>query len=294
MALVTLVWAGNFTAGKVAAGTPDAPQFHPFVISAIRIWLGAAFFVFWLPAAQRRALFRPELIRAALPLALTGITTNQICFAAGIRLTLPSHSAIIHAIIPALVVLLGWAIARDVPRPLALAGMVIAVAGALSVALSAPADERRATLTGDVLTLAGALAFSTYIVLGRRIVPALGAWRAVTLGFVLSAPLMLPFFIYGAVRQDWHSLTAQSWAGLGYMIAGATFFCYSAHMWSLAHLDPLSVSVFVDLQPMLGTGIAALFGLEPVTGRLITGSLVAVCGVAVVQIASIKSASGRS
>lgn len=288
MSLVTVVWAGNFTAGKIAAAKID-----PLIIASVRIFLAAAFFTAFIPRAQLRESFRWPVLKACLPLALTGIATNQFCFAAGIQLTLPSHSAIIHSLIPVIVVLIGWLFLRERLSGLAALGMVIAIAGALWVTLSASVEEQRATLVGDLLTLAGAVAFGAYAVIGRRIIPALGAWRAVAVGFVLSIPLSLPFFAVGLLRQDWGAVTGREWAALGYMIVGATFFCYSAHLWSLTHLDALQVSIFVDLQPMLGTAIAALFALERITPALVTGGIVALAGVALVQFAPVLAARGR-
>src|SRR5678815_381869 len=75
MSLVTLVWAGNFAAGKIATGRID-----PFLIASIRIFLAAAFFTAFLPAAQKRELFKLSLWKACLPLALTGIATNPVSY----------------------------------------------------------------------------------------------------------------------------------------------------------------------------------------------------------------------
>jgi drug/metabolite transporter (DMT)-like permease len=249
----------------------------------MRIWLAAAFFAAFLPAQQKRGLFKGDVLKACLPLALTGIATNLFCFAAGIRLTLPSHSSIIHSLIPVFVAALAWIFLRERQRPLAVLGMALAIGGAATVALSAPAGERRATLAGDLITLAGALAFSCYILLGRRVIPKLGAWRAVATGFVLSVPLSVPFLAWGLLEQDWSRVTWRGWTGAAYMIVGATFFCYSAHMWSLTHLTPLQVSIFVDVQPMLATLIAAGLGQESVTPVLVASGLVALSGVAIVQ-----------
>jgi drug/metabolite transporter (DMT)-like permease len=279
MSLVTIVWAGNFTAGKVAAAHID-----PLLIASIRIFLAAAFFYAFLPPGQKRQLFTPALLRACTPLALTGIATNQFCFAAGIQRTVPSHSAIIHALIPVFVAIIGWIFLRERVGLLGLFGMLLALGGVFYVILSGDAKKQGETLVGDLLTLAGAVAFSAYAVIGRSVIPAIGAWRAVTIGFIISVPLSIPLFILGLQRQHWAEVTPAAWVGLGYMIVGATFFCYSAHMWSLTHLNALQVSIFVELQPMLGTAIAALFAVEEVTRPLVWGGLVALAGVTLVQL----------
>ena len=94
--ITTFLWAGNFTAAKIGTS-----QLNPWFITAVRIVATALVYWLLLPAGQRR--FTREEIRAVLPLALGGITLNHACFAAGIKITTPSHSAVIHALIPVFV-----------------------------------------------------------------------------------------------------------------------------------------------------------------------------------------------
>jgi drug/metabolite transporter (DMT)-like permease len=240
-----------------------------------------------MPAGQKLDPFKPSMLKLCLPLALTGIATNLFCFAAGIQRTVPAHSSNNHAMIPVGVLLIGMLLLRERQRPLALLGMAVAIAGALYVVRFDQRVPFSQTIVGDLITLVGALAFSTYVVLGRRIIPqAGGAWRAVTTGYLISVPIAIPFLIWGLVNQDWSMVTWKGWAGTAYMTFGATFFCYSAHMWCLTHLEPLQVSVFVDVQPMLAAAISAILGIEAITGDIVIGGLVAVAGVALVQVGS--------
>ena len=280
ISLVTLVWAGNFAAGKKATA-----EIHPFIVTAMRIILGAGFF--WALMPNRREAFRPAMLKACLPLALTGIATNLFCFAAGIQRTVPTHSAIIHALIPVGVLIIGFVVLHERVGGFALLGMAVAIAGGVYVALLDRRQPQSATLTGDLLTMCGALAFSAYVVLGRTIIPKVGgAWRAITTGYLISVPISLPFLAWGLLHQDWSIVTWQGVTGTAYMIVGATFFCYSAHMWSLTHLEPLQVSVFVVVQPMLAAMISAVLGMESITLDVVIGGLVAIAGVAAVQVAT--------
>ncbi len=289
ISIVTLVWAGNFAAGKFATA-----ELHPFIITAARIILGAGFFLAMLPRPERRDVFKPSMLKLCLPLALTGIATNLFCFAAGIKLTVPTHSAIIHAMIPVGVFVIGLVILRERHNLLAVLGMLIAISGAVYIAFM---DEhaQHGEWIGDLITLAGALAFSSYVVLGRRIIPkAGGAWRALTTGYLIAVPISIPFLAWGLLHQDWSHISWEAWAGTAYMIFGATFFCYAGHLWSLTHLEPLQVSVFVDIQPMLATAISAVLHIEKITGNVVLGGGIAVAGVALVQIATMPRAIGPS
>ncbi len=277
ISVVTLLWAGNFTAGKIATD-----ELHPCFIAAARVLLSAAVFYALLPRRER-GLRRSDW-KAVLPLALTGVALNQVFFAAGIKLTTPSHSAVIHALMPAFVAVMAWVMIRERLGPLAVAGMAAAVAGALVVVLGTTREEMRGTLAGDLLTAGGIIAFSFYMVFGRRTLEKMGSLRAVTFAFVLGAPVMLPFLAYGVLKTDWTRVTTQGWAALAYMFVFANVVCYRLHFFALSRLKAGQVAVFSDLQPALGIAIAVLAGRDRLTAPLAAGAALAVAGIVLVQL----------
>jgi drug/metabolite transporter (DMT)-like permease len=276
ISIVTLLWAANFTAGKIGTS-----ELSPYFIASVRVFMTAAVFYAFLPRDQRR-IDRADL-KAVLPLALSGIAINQTAFAAGIALTTPSHSAIIHALIPVTVAVFAWILIREKIGPVAMLGLALAVAGALVVVLGAPREEMRGTIAGDLLTLVGMVAFSLYTVLGRRLLANMGSARAVTFAFVVAVPFMVPVFVIGLLRQDWARVTWRGWAALGYMVVFATLICYALHLFALTRLKTGQVAIFTDLQPALGTGIAVLAGQDRLTELLVIGGAIALAGVALVQ-----------
>src|SRR5688572_19484499 len=168
------------------------------LIASVRIFCAAAFFPLLLGSGRRRELKRPGLWREILMLGLAGIVANQFLFAAGIQLTSPSHSALVHALIPVFVLLIGGVFMGERARPLKLVGVLLAIAGASYVAMTLSPDERGRTLRGDLLTLGGAVSFSVYIVLGRKVLQRLDSLTAVTAAFIVSVPFSVPFFVYSA------------------------------------------------------------------------------------------------
>lgn len=278
--IITLLWSGNFVAGKYATG-PDG--LSPLLIASIRIFSAAAFFPLLLNANQRAVLRRPSMWRMILPLGLAGIVANQFFFAKGIELTSPSHSALVHALIPAFVLLIGWVFLRERTGRVPLLGVVLAIAGASYVAMTMPLEERDRTLRGDLLTLAGAISFSAYIVIGRNVLRKLDSLTAVTAAFIVSVPFSLPFFGWAAVRQNWGAVSAEAWMALGYMIVAATFICYTLHMYALSKIGPLRIAIFTNLQPILGTLIAEGFGKDRLTLEFALSAIVVIAGVAMVQ-----------
>lgn len=276
--VVTVLWAGNFTAAKIGVG-----QLDPWFISAVRIIATAAVYWLLLPPAQRR--FTRAELRAMLPLGLTGIAVNHVCFAAGMKITTPSHSAVIHALIPVFVGLLAWLLLHERFGPAGLFGFVLAVAGALVVVLGQSREELRGTWLGDLLTTVGILAFSLYTVLGRKALRTMDSVRAVTLTFVVAAFFMLPILAWSAVaRQDWGAVTGKGWASLTYMFVAANLICYRLHIYALQHLKAGQVAAFTTLQPAIGIGVAVAAGVDVLTPTLLIGAVLALAGTVLVQL----------
>ena len=281
--VITLLWSGNFVAGKFATGTNGAPGLDPMLIASIRIFSASAFFPLLLGRTGRPVLKRPGVWKEILPLGLAGIFANQFFFAAGIKLTTPSHSALVHALIPVFVLVIGWIFLRERTRAVKIVGVLLAIAGASYVALKMPAEERDRTLIGDALTFAGALSFAAYIVIGRRVLQRMGSLPAVTAAFLVSVPFSIPLFAFAAFRQDWSAVPASAWLALAYMIVAATFVCYTLHMYALSKIGPLKIAVFTNLQPFLGTLIAQYFGEDRLTPMFAVCAAVVLAGVAMVQ-----------
>jgi len=278
ISITTVLWAANFTAAKFCTAEVD-----PWFIASIRIVATALVYMLLLPADQRR--FTRQEVVAVLPLALTGIALNHICFAAGMKITTPSHSAVIHALIPVFVSVAAWLLLHERFGPGGIAGMVVAVGGALVVVLGATREEIRGTWLGDVLTTLGITAFSVYTVQGRKVLRTMDSVRAVTLSFVVAAPFMLPVAAWsGLARQNWDVVTWKGALGLLYMFVCANLICYRLHIYALNRLKAGQVAAFTTLQPAIGIAVAVAAGVDRLTPSLAVGAALALAGTVFVQL----------
>jgi len=274
--IVTLLWAINFKVGKIGTSEID-----PLFIASFRIIVTGLFFYSLLKPEDRK--FRPTDWKDVWPLALTGIGLNHLCFAIGISRTLPSHSAVIHALIPGLVAITAWIVLKETMTPLQGIGIVIALGGTLTVVLGVPRSEFSGTIWGDLITMGGITAFSIYTVFGRRVMAAMGSRRAVTLAFLFAGPVMLPLLVWGALRVDWAHVTWRGWAALAYMLIFANMVAYLLHSYALSRLKAGQVAAFTNLQPAIAIGIAAASG-DPTRPSLFIGAAIALAGVVLVQL----------
>lgn len=276
ISITTLLWAVNFTVGKIGVTELD-----PFFIASFRIIVTGSVFYAMLPPADRK--FRPTDWKDCWPLALTGIGLNHVCFAVGIGRTIPSHSAVIHALIPGFVAITAWFVLKESLSPLQILGILVALAGTMTVVLGVPRAEFSETIWGDLITIGGITAFSVYTVFGRRVMSEMGSRRAVTLAFLFAGPVMVPMVIWGATRVDWVHVTWRGWAALAYMLLCANMAAYLLHSYALSKLKAGQVAAFTNLQPAIAIGISALSGY-PTRPTLFIGAAIALLGVVLVQL----------
>jgi drug/metabolite transporter (DMT)-like permease len=276
ISITTLLWAINFSVGKIGVH-----EINPFFIASFRIIVTGLTFYAMLPAEDRK--FRPTDWKDCWPLALTGIGLNHVCFAVGIGRTIPSHSAVIHALIPGFVAITAFIVLKETLAPLQIMGILVALAGTMTVILGVPRGEFSETFWGDLITIGGITAFSVYTVFGRRVMSAMGSRRAVTLAFLFAVPVMIPMLGWSATQVNWAGVTWKGWSALAYMLLCANMAAYLLHSYALARLKAGQVAAFTNLQPAIAIGISAASGY-PTRASLFIGAAIALAGVVLVQL----------
>jgi len=278
----TIFWAINFTVAKIGTQHID-----PLFIASFRIIVTGLVFYAMLPAEERK--IRRSDWKAILPLSLTGIVTNHTCFALGIARTTPSHSAVIHALVPVAVAFIAWIVLHEKQGGLAIAGMMVAIGGAVTVIVGTHHEEEKRALAGDLISLVGITAFSLYTVFGRRTMQTMSSRRAVTLAFLFAIPLMLPFLAWGIAHQPtWRGIPAEGWWSLAYMLFFANMAAYLLHSYALKRLQAGQVAAFTNLQPAIAIGVAILAGKDKLSAPLVAGAGIALVGVVLVQLHRVR------
>ena len=221
----------------------------------------------------------PARLRRTLWLGLLGITANQLLFIEGLSRTTASHSAILIALLPVHVLILSALAGQERITIRKATGVAIAFAGVVAVASEQGLSFSGGTLTGDLLTLCGGLAFAGYTVAGRPVLRELGPMRTTALSFMSGGAAILVFGLPAALRQDWSSASGTALGGLAYMMLVATIVAYSLYYFAVDRLDPSKVAVFTYLQPLIAAAIAFAVRGEPVTFRLVAGGALILAGV---------------
>jgi drug/metabolite transporter (DMT)-like permease len=247
LALVQVAFASLSTAMKVALGHLSPTGVLSFRVGAATVVFVAAALV----AGERQRIARADWARLAL-YALLGVIANQLLFIYGLAHTTATDAVVLGASIPVFTVGAAVALRRERATLLKLAGLLVALAGALLLAAAAGAGR-----PGNWLVLANSLCFSFYLVLQRDLLARYRATTVVAATFAIAAVVLVPLGA-PALFHAAPTLAPRGWGALGYIVVVATVLPYLLNAWALQRVPASVVAIYIYLQPLIGALIAAV------------------------------------
>jgi drug/metabolite transporter (DMT)-like permease len=275
--LTSLIWAGNFIAGKVALQVVG-----PITLTALRAALATVVLLWYVRFThQTWPSVSAGDVRIFLTLALTGLVTNTTLWYYGLHRTLAINAAILGAMGPVFVALLSATWLRERLSPLNVLGILVSSAG---VVLTVTRGSLRALLdldlhTGDFFILAGQSIWAIYSVYARQVSRRFPP-TVITAGtYIVSAAFLVPL-----------SLVERPWTALPHLTLGTVLaILYAATLVTVSHIwfywgirvVPAAVaSLTVNLLPFEVLALSWLLLGERVTWAHVVGALVVIAGVA--------------
>ena len=218
--------------------------------AAILFWLASAF----VPGETIARKDRLTLFYASL----FGIIFNQMAFTVGVGFTSPADAAIITTITPVLTMILAAFVLREMITGKKIIGVCASAIGAILL-VSLPGDNN---LLGDILCLASQCSVAVYFVFFKNLI---GRYSPVTLMkwmFTYAAIACLPFTFRDVVSIRYSALPLQTWLGIAYVVAFATFVSYICLSFAQQRLKPTAVSMYNYCQPVIASSVAVLWGMD--------------------------------
>jgi drug/metabolite transporter (DMT)-like permease len=272
-AIAAIIFGASVVAVRIAVRDvpPLTLAFYRFAQGALVLAAGLALF--------RRELFRVE--KRDLPyLALLGFifyVVFPVSFNAGLQYLEASQGALILATTPLWTMLLARAVTRERLAGRQVAGVVLSFGGVALVMVDHGLG--RASVLGDLLLTTTAVCGGLYNVLSKRV---LAKYDGVTVSFyaMLFGSLLLSPSV---AAEPQHALSSQTLALIGFLgiFGGALAFT----LWTIAlkRLSPTEVAVYINLNPISATLLAALTLGERIAPAFIVGFLAVAGGVLIVN-----------
>jgi drug/metabolite transporter (DMT)-like permease len=232
------------------------PAVEPLGVAGLRVAFGAASLA--LAARIARAPSVPDrasLLRLAV-CAFFGVAVNQVFFLVGLSRSTAIHAAVLVAATPAIAYAIAVVAGRETRHPASLAGVVLAGAGAVLIALARPPSGGQPTLRGDALLVVNVTSYSVYLVLVRDVVRRVHPLRAIAWVFAFGALMVLPLSVPTLVSVEWRAVGSDAWLGIAFILLGPTSGAYLLNAWALRRSSSTLAAVYTCAQPLITTAIA--------------------------------------
>lgn len=276
----TLLAAMTYLFGKMA--TEHLPV---LVLGLVRLSIGAT--SFFIIARLKRydlwALFK-QSPKTFLLAGFLGILVNQLCFLWGLKLTLPSHAALLYALTPAVVLLMSWLRGLEKLTKTKIFGVVLAFSGVLALLGGRHSGGLPPNwIWGDLLVLMAVLAWAGYTVLSRPLVIRFGSKPATALSTLIGSSMFLPFGLAGLIGFDPVGIPMQAWLGALYLGVFASVVMYLLWFYALSLKEPSRVAIASNTQPILTALLAWAFLGQAVSPQFLLGTGLVIGGVLLTQ-----------
>ncbi len=273
-----IIWGGTFVATKIAL-----TEVSPATIVWIRFGIGVL--ILGATVLARRQFAFPsanDLWMLAL-LGFIGVTFHQWLQATGLQTARASDTAWIVATIPVFTALFGWIFLKEKMGWLRVGGIVIAALGVLLIVsdgeiagLFAGWEHAR----GELLILLSAPNWAIYTILSRRELPRHPAARmmfyVMLFGWLFTCVWI---FSIGPGLTEIPALTLKGWMAILALGVFGSGFAYIAWYDALREIPASQLGVFINIEPLVTTVLAATMINEPITPVTLIGGAIIILGV---------------
>lgn len=288
IALLIVVWAVNFIAGKIGLRSLPVLTLASFrVVIAGAVMLPVYLLCSRLPAfaeaanARRRG-FTLRDVWTFLYLGFFGVTVNQMCFTIGLRYTSVSHASLIVGMGPIYTLVLAVLLQLERATWRKATGMAIALAGIAVMASENGISVHSPSVLGDAITMTGSIGFAMYVVLGKRVARKYDTLTMTAFNHFAGALIVLPLAIQQArtlgPAENWRAIPWTGWTALLYMAIFSSAIAYVFYFWLLRYLEASQLAAFSYLLPLLATILGIVWLGETGSWGQVLGGVLALGG----------------
>lgn len=266
---VAVVWGLNFVVIKDAIADTG-----PMTYLLWRHILAAIMLAAVMPRTALQTRRRDWQYGAVLGLFLFIAFVTQTI---GLQWTTPGKSGFITSLYIVMVPFLYWIVARRSPGWTQIGGAVVATVGLGLLSFRGGIGMS----TGDLLTLASALAFAAQIVatgfFAPRTTPAVLALSQIVAAaalFVIAAPF---------VEHITWDFGWQAWAAIVWTALSGTVFGFLVQAWAQKATTSTRAAVILGLEGLFAAVFGLLFGMDVLSWRFAAGAALILAGVIVIE-----------
>ena len=260
LVLMAVIWGVNFSVVKFATTVMS-----PLAFNSVRVGI-AAVSLLALGSMLRRAWpSRRDTLRL-LGLGMLGNGLYQLFFIEGMDRTRAGTAALLLAASPAFIALAGRLRGVEQITRRGWAGIALQIVGMACVVIGgATTATAGGSVTGNLLILAGALAWAAFTVMLK---PYTHRVHGIQLSAITMVGGAIPLMLYSApqiARTDWLQISGPAWGAIAYSGLFALVVAYLIYYHGVRVIGPTRTAMFANLQPLIALIVAWIMLAEAPT-----------------------------
>jgi drug/metabolite transporter (DMT)-like permease len=251
--VMALIWGVNFSVVKYGS-----ERLEPLAYNGIRIALAAVALSLVVPLSGDRWPARRDFVRLLL-LGALGNGLYQVLFIEGVSRTRAGTAALVLAVSPALVALLGHLRGTERANARALAGIALSIGGVALVMFGSGGGDAGASSTlGALLVLGGAACWASYTVLLEPYTQRVGGIALSAVTMIGGAVPLILLAAPGIRRTPFAVVPLGAWAAVAYSGLLALVVAYLFFYRGVRTIGPTRTAMYGNLQPAIALVVAWL------------------------------------
>ena len=222
---------------------------------------------------------------------IMGFVVSQSLTAISLQYTSPVYFSLIVALSPLVVMLLAAVFLKEPITGKKMAGVVLGIAGALLMIMQIDnSTSGKNNLWGIFLAIISVTAFSVYLIIIRSVAQKYTTVTQMKWMFLFAAIILVPL---GCTEYSEQALFSASWGWSGvwelaFVAILATSVAYFLTPFGMKYLRATTVSVYMNLQPIVSSGAAICVGQDSFSWDKPLAAVLVIAGAYVVSTSRAK------
>lgn len=274
LGLVSFFWGTTWIASR--EGVQHMPALQ---LAGIRQTIGGACYVLFF-MIKGAAWPKGRQWRIVLVLAFLNFTLSNGLSTWGVQYISAGLGAIIGAIFPLWLVLIGFIVEKTAPSPKALLGLAVGFAGICVVFYEHLEDLLKPQfLFGIAVSVAATWSWALGTLYTKKHAAGFDPYFSLGLQMLLSGVFVYALTLVTGVAVPVAVIPWQSWVAIAYLVLAGSVVAFMAYLYALQRLPTEQVALYAYINPIVAVLFGAwLFG-EILTPFIVVGTLITLYGV---------------
>ena len=275
-AVVVFGWGINFVFAKHALNQLNLATFNFFRFAGMTA-------IGWIVIAATNQIrpIEPQHRKPMVAVALVGFLGYVFGFSIGLNFTSAFSASLLLALVPLWVLAITAVRERRAPTTASLVAVGLAATGTTMFVIA------RTSVSfgwGDLISVAVAAAYATYLLMNRDLVDHYPPITLTTYGISIAAIPVVAATAWQLPNQDWSAVTTTGWLATIWIVVVPVFVAWSVWNWVLQRLEPTQVAPLLFAVPVISGTASWILLDETIAPGQIAGTALVIIGLIINQL----------